>query len=65
LGITIIQSASLPLQLTPQFPCQAAAEAVPSSNSNWQWGWIGGSPSTVQQPDPLKQAKADIAMLQV
>jgi hypothetical protein len=46
------------------FSAQAAAESVAPS-SNWQWSWISGSPSQPKQPDPLQQAKLEIAALQV
>jgi hypothetical protein len=45
-------------------PTQAASESAATS-SNWQWSWISGSPSQSKQPDPLQQAKLEIAALQV
>ncbi len=62
--VVSVPADSPPLPSAALNPTQAAADSEAPS-SNWQWSWISGSPSTSKQPDPLQQAKVEIAALRV
>ncbi len=65
LSVVSLPADSLSLPSAALNPTQAAADSEAPSSSNWQWSWISGSPSTSKQPDPLQQAKVEIAALRV